>query len=59
MTRDQLHELARLFMAQFPMLEPMSLDEFLIENGNAMYPNQLNLGIYICKLFEENAMLTE
>lgn len=52
MNEDQLHELARMFMEQFPLLEPMSLDEFLMENGNALYPEQLNLGLYILSLFD-------
>ena len=53
MNEDQKHELARLFMEQFPLLEPMSLDEFLIENGNALYPGEYTLGLYILSLFEE------
>ena len=53
MNENQLHELARRFMEQFPLLESMSLDEFLTENGNALYPEQLNLGLYILSLFEE------
>ena len=51
MKEDQLHELARMFMEQFPLLEPMSLDEFLAENSNALYPEQINLGNYILTLF--------
>ena len=53
MNEDQLHELARMFMKQFPLLEPMSLDEFLSENGKALYSEQLNLGYYILSLFDE------
>jgi hypothetical protein len=52
MNEDQLHELARMFMQQFPVLEPLSLDEFLIENSNALYPEQINLGNYILSLFD-------
>lgn len=50
---DQLHELAKLFIEQFPLLEPMSLDEFLVENSRAFYPEQLNLGNYILTLFND------
>lgn len=53
MTEDQKHELALMFMKQFPILEPMSLDEFLLENGAALYPNQINLGYYILSLFDK------
>ena len=49
---DQLHELARMFMYQFPVLEPMSLDEFLLENSPGLYPEQINLGNYILSLFD-------
>lgn len=52
MNEDQLHELARMFMKQFPLLEPMSLDEFLSENGKALYSEQLNLGYHILALFD-------
>ena len=50
---DDMHELARLFMEQFPTLEPMSLDEFLIVNSPGLYPEQINLGNYILSLFED------
>jgi hypothetical protein len=53
MNEDQKHELARMFMKQFPLLEPMSLDEFLSENGKALYSEQLNLGYHILALFDE------
>jgi hypothetical protein len=52
MNEDQLHELARMFMQQFPLLEPMSLDEFLSVNAPALYPEQINLGNYILTLFD-------
>ena len=53
MKEDQLHELARMFMQQFPVLEPMSLDEFLSVNSPGLYPEQINLGYYILSLFDE------
>jgi hypothetical protein len=53
MNEYEKHRLARMFMKQFPLLEPMSLDEFLSENGKALYPEQLNLGYYILALFDE------
>lgn len=53
MNEDQLHELARMFMKQFPILEPMSLDEFLAENSAGLYPEQINLGNYILTLFND------
>lgn len=53
MKEEQLHELARLFMKQFPILEPMSLDEWLKENSVALYPEQYDLGMYILRLFDE------
>ncbi len=56
MNENQLHELARMFMKQFPLLEPMSLDEFLEENAHALYPEQYNLGLYIVNLFEQHLM---
>ena len=52
MNEDQKHQLARLFMEQFPTLEPMSLDEFLSVNSPGLYPEQINLGNYILSLFE-------
>lgn len=53
MEEEQLHELARLFMKQFPILEPMSLDDWLIENSAALYPEQYDLGMYILRLFDK------
>jgi hypothetical protein len=53
MNENQKHELAKLFMEQFPSLEPMSLDEFLSVNSPGLYPEQINLGNYILTLFEE------
>jgi hypothetical protein len=51
MNEEQKHELARMFMKQFPLLETMSLDDFLHVNSNALYPEQINLGNYILSLF--------
>jgi hypothetical protein len=53
MNEDQLHELARMFMYQFPLLEQLSLDEFYREHANALSAEQLNLRIYILELFDE------
>jgi hypothetical protein len=52
MNEEQKHELARMFMKQFLLLEPMSLDDFLHVNSNALYPEQINLGNYILSLFD-------
>jgi hypothetical protein len=49
---DQLHELARIFMDQFPSLTPMSLDEFLEEYVHALTAEQYDLGVYILELFD-------
>lgn len=51
MNYEQLDKLAVLFMEQFPTLEPLSLDEFLIENSNALSPEQIDLGNYIVSLY--------
>jgi hypothetical protein len=40
-----MHELARLFMYQFPTLEPMSLDEFLSEYTTVLTDEQNELGL--------------
>ena len=53
MKEDQLHELARMFMKQFPLLEPMSLDDFLEKHAHALSAEQYNLGVYILELFDE------
>lgn len=52
MTEDKLHEFARMFMYQFPDLETLSLDEFLIEYRDELTDEQYNLGNYILTLFE-------
>ena len=52
MSEYQKHQLARLFMEQFPTLELTSLDDFLIINSPGLYPEQINLGNYILSLFE-------
>ena len=50
---DQLHILANLFIMQFDELEPMSLDEFLVEYETVLTFNQLRLGKHILTLFEQ------
>ena len=52
MTYEKLHELARLFMYQFPDLETLSLDEFLVEYRDELTDEQYELGRYIITLFE-------
>ena len=49
---ENLHELARLFMYQFPDLETLSLDEFLVEYRDELTDEQYELGTYILTLFE-------
>ena len=49
---EKLHELARMFMYQFPDLEETSLDEFLIEYREELTDEQYELGSYILTLFE-------
>lgn len=49
---EKLHELARLFMYQFPNLEESSLDEFLMDNRDELTDEQYELGTYILTLFE-------
>ena len=51
-SRDNLHNIALLFMQQFSHLELMSLDEFLYEHGMKLSPIQLELGRSILKQFE-------
>ncbi len=51
-SRDNLHNIALLFMQQFPELELMSLDEFLYEYETVLTPIQLELGNAILKQFE-------
>jgi hypothetical protein len=48
---DNLHELARLFMYQFPELELMSLDEFLYEYETGLTEEQKELGYAILNMF--------
>jgi hypothetical protein len=50
-TEEQLHELARMFMYQFPELTPLSLDEFLLEYQESLTQEQINLGYAILELF--------
>jgi hypothetical protein len=49
---EKLHELAVLFMCQFPDALPISLDEFLIEYREELTDEQYELGTYILTLFE-------
>jgi hypothetical protein len=51
MNEDQFHELARLFMYQFPDLEELSLDEFLMEYREELTDEQYQLGNFIYSLF--------
>ena len=48
---DNTHELARLFMYQFPTLESMSLDEFLSEYSIVLTDEQKELGHHILEMF--------
>jgi hypothetical protein len=52
MNEDHLHELARMFMYQFPTLEQLSLDDFLEKHAHALSAEQYNLGVYILELFD-------
>lgn len=49
---EQLHELAVLFMNQFPDFEELSLDEFLMEYRSVLTDEQYQLGKFILTLFE-------
>ena len=51
-SRDNLHNIALLFMRQFPHLELLSLDEFLMEHFEELTPTQIKLGEAILKQFE-------
>ena len=48
---NDMHELARMFMEQFPTLEEMSLDEFLYEHNSALTDEQNELGHHILDMF--------
>jgi hypothetical protein len=50
---EHLHELARLFMYQFPKLKSMSLDEFLSQHSQVLTTEQLLLGFEILNLFDK------
>lgn len=52
MNVDHLHELARMFMYQFPELKPLSLDDFLAEYSDVLTKEQYDLGMYIVELFD-------
>ena len=49
---DAQHDVALCFMLQFPELELMSLDEFLIEYETVLTDEQLMLGRSILKLWD-------
>lgn len=48
---SDMHHLARLFMAQFPELTPMSLDEFLYEYHDQLTDEQYKVGYHILEMF--------
>ena len=48
---DQSHELARMFMNNFLHLEPLSLDEFLVEYEDNLTEDQLVIGYAILDMF--------
>lgn len=51
-SRDNLHNIALLFMQQFPHLELMSLDEFLYVHKEVLTRDEFLLGDAILKQFE-------
>ena len=50
---NQTHELARTFMNQFLTLEPLSLDEFLVEYKESLTEDQKAIGYFILGLFDK------
>jgi hypothetical protein len=48
---NDMHELARVFMYQFPTLDEMSLDEFLSEYTTVLTDEQKELGYHILEMF--------
>ena len=48
---NDMHELARMFMYQFPTLESMSLDEFLYKYSEELTDEQNELGHHILDMF--------
>ena len=48
---NDMHELARMFMAQFPTLDEMSLDDFLFEYNSVLTDEQNELGHHILDMF--------
>ena len=48
---NDMHELAKLFMDQFPTLDEMSLDEFLSEYSSVLTDEQNELGHHILDMF--------
>ena len=48
---NDMHELAKLFMDQFPTLDEMSLDEFLSEYNSVLTDEQNELGHHILDMF--------
>ena len=49
---DNLHNIALLFIQQFPHLELMSLDEFLCVHKESLSSDERELGNAILKQFE-------
>jgi hypothetical protein len=52
LNENQAHELARTFINQFLTLEPLSLDEFLIEYKESLTEDQKAIGYFILSLFD-------
>jgi len=50
-SENGMHELARLFMAQFTQLEMMSLDDFLFEYHDQLTDEQNELGHHLLDMF--------
>jgi hypothetical protein len=48
---DDMHQLARLFMSQFPHLKMMSLDDFLFEYNDQLTDEQNELGHHLLDMF--------
>jgi len=48
---NDMHELARLFMDQFQLMDKMSLDEFLFEYHKELTHEQNELGHHILDMF--------
>lgn len=48
---NDMHQLAKAFMAQFPTLDEMSLDDFLFEYNSVLTDEQNELGHHILDMF--------